>query len=422
MKQWVKNTSEIGISEDRKTVLEIIEAGFSAIDTEAVIKNLVTLKDSVLTIKDQEYNLNDYEHIYVIGFGKASCKAAFALEQVLGSSIKQGIAIGLEAVKCEYIETYGGNHPTPTVENVELSGKILELSKSITEKDLVLVIVSGGGSALLCWPMDECKQSQKLYAEFLTTGGDITELNTIRKHISLLKGGGLAKYLFPATVAGLIFCDVPGDYYDQIASGPTYKDKTTIEDAKKIIEKYNLSDYTLSETPKDDRYFEKVQNISLVCNLDALKAMSNKAESLGLKTKIISTEMYGTPEEIIKDFSNSAESGVVVLGAGEPKVVVNTNTGTGGRCQRVGITMLPQLTNGDVFAAIASDGLDNSDSAGIVEDNDTLKRMETKQLDHADFVKRFDSYTFYKTLGNELLETGPTQANVSDIMLYYRPK
>ena len=420
-KHWIKNQAEVATSEPRQTVVEIIEAGFDAINTEAVIRRSVTLTRNILSIKEQQFDLGKYNHVYVIGFGKASCKAAFALEQVLGSVIKQGIVIGLEPVKCEYIQTYGGNHPLPSVANVELSEKILELSKSITEKDLVIVIVSGGGSALLCWPMEECKQAQKLYKEFLRTGGDIIELNTIRKHISLLKGGGLAKYLYPAEVVGLVFCDVPGDHFEEIASGPTYKDATTIEDAKKIIEKYGLGEYTLSETPKDDRYFEKVTNIPLVSNDDVLQAMADKASVMGLKTKILSAQMYDPPERIVEQFTLAAESGEVLLGAGEARFIVTTNGGTGGRCLRIGMAMLPHLQNGDVFAAVASDGQDNSDVAGVVEDSDTIKRMNEQKLNYSAYMERFDSYTFYKALGHELLSTGPTEANVSDFMVYYRP-
>ncbi len=419
-KNWIKNRSALQTSPERQTVLDIVEAGYDAIDTKEIIKATVKLEGKTLKVKDQSFNLEGVEHIYVVGFGKASCLAASELDTILGSSIKEGVAIGLAPIACDYIQTYGGSHPLPTVANVEFSDKIVQLSKELTEKDLVIAVVSGGGSSLLCWPMDECKQANKLYDDFLKTGGNIKELNTVRKHISMLKGGGLAKVLYPATVVGLIFSDVPGDNFDFIASGPTYKDTTTIADAQAILDKYGLTGYTLNETPNDDVYFETVTNIPIVSNIEALDAMKVKVEELGLKAQIISSELYDAPEHIVKKFLKEIESGTVVLGGGEPKAVVPVSGGTGGRCQRLGIEMLPFLKETDVFAAIASDGLDNSTSAGVIEDWATLQKVQSENIDIKDYQDRWDSLGFYKKTGNELLETGPTQANVSDLMVMYR--
>lgn len=274
---------------------------------------------------------------------------------------------------------------------------------------------------MLCWPMSECKQSQQLYQEFLATDGSILELNTVRKHISQIKGGGLAKYLYPATVIGLIFSDVPGNHYELIASGPTYKDTSTIADAQKILDKYHLTNFTLSETPKEDIYFEKVTNIPLISNLNVLEAMAERAHKLGLQVKTLSSELYNTPESVAKQFQQAQEDGLIVLGAGEPNVVVTVPNGKGGRCQRLGMIMLPLLQDGDVFAAIASDGLDNGKYAGIIEDAQTLKSMKDADLEYTDYLQRFDSEGFYEKLGHEQLLTGPTEANVSDFFIYYRP-
>ncbi len=419
-KNWVKNKEQLSTSEERKIVLDIVEAGLDAIDTEKVIRASVILKDNELRIKNQTFSLENVQNIYIVGFGKPSCLAASVLDEILGNEIKGGVAIGLAPIACEYVQTYGGTHPHPSVQNVEVSEKILELSKKLTEKDLVIVIVSGGGSALLCWPMAECEQANRLYNDFLTTGGDIKELNTIRKHISLLKGGGLAKQLYPATVIGLIFSDVPGNNYDYIASGPTYKDSTTVADAQAILDKYNLTGYTLNETPTDDRYFEKVTNIPLVSNMEAEQAMSEKAKELGLKSKILSYELYDPPEQVAKKLIASVDAGTVVVAGGEPKSIVTKKDGKGGRCERLGIEMLPLLTEQDTFAAVASDGLDNGPAAGIIEDWSTAQKVTAQNIDISDFKDRWDSLGFYKETGNELLETGPTNENVSDLMILYR--
>ncbi|HEX3099733.1 MAG TPA: DUF4147 domain-containing protein [Patescibacteria group bacterium] len=417
---WIKNTARLATTPERQIVLDIIEAGYDAIDTKKIIQSQVSLNNQTLTIKGQNFDISGVKNIYVVGFGKPSCQAASVLDEILGDTIKQGVAIGLAPVACEYIQTYGGTHPRPSVQNVEVSEKIMELSKNLTEHDLVIVVVSGGGSALLCWPMRECEQANRLYEDFLGTGGDIKELNTVRKHISMLKGGGLAKELYPATVIGLIFSDVPGDNFDYIASGPTYKDVTTAADAQAILDKYHLTGYDLNETPDEDKYFEKVTNIPLVGNIEALDAMQTKAQDLGLKVKILSNELYDEPHQIAEKFLAAAEPGYVVLAGGEPKAIVTKKDGTGGRCARLGIEVLPLLEQSDVFAAIASDGLDNSEFAGVIEDFATAQKVAAGSINTADYKDRWDSLGFYAQTGNELLQTGPTQANVSDLMIMYR--
>lgn len=418
----ILNRDLLATSSYRETVLDIIEAGYEAIDTEAVINTKVKVQSNVLQIEGHNFNLTDYEHVYVVGFGKASCKAAYVLEQILGNAIKDGIVIGIKPTQCDIIQTFGGSHPMPSVQNVEVSEKIIDLSKKITEKDLVITVVSGGGSALLCWPMDECKQAQQLYEDFLGTGGNIRELNTIRKHISQLKGGGLAAELYPATVVSLIFSDIPGDHYELVASGPTYKDTSTIADAQAVIEKYSLKEYNLIETPKDDKFFERVTNIPIVSNINALDCMAKKVAELGLKSKIVSSELYGSLPEVTAELLQAVEPGVVVLGAGEPKLIVTTTGGSGGRNQMLAMEFLPKLEGADVFASIASDGRDNGEYAGVVEDKTTFERANSENINYEDYKKRFDSENFYLRLGSELLQTGYTDANVSDLMIYYRPE
>src|SRR3972149_4750962 len=234
MSRWIKNFDELATSKERKIALQIAEAGFEAISTRDVIANSIKLKNNILSVKDHKFDLGKFKKIKVIGFGKASCEAASALEDILGDKIKEGAVIGLQKVTCEYIETFAGSHPRPSTQNIEAGQKILAIAENSTENDLVIVIVSGGGSALLCVDQVECEQGQRLYDSFLKTGKTISVLNTVRKHISSLKGGGLAKVLYPAAVISLIFSDVPGDKFEDVASGPTYKDETTIAEAQKI--------------------------------------------------------------------------------------------------------------------------------------------------------------------------------------------
>jgi len=235
MNNYIKNYNDLATNKSRKAVLDIVEAGYDAIDTKAVIKNSMQLDGTILTICDTSYDLADYEKVYIVGAGKIACQAAIEIENILQKFISGGAVIGIKEKVCQTIATYAGTHPIPSKQNCAASEHIMEVSKKAGVNDLVIVIIGGGGSALLCSSIEEYKQDKKLYESFLSAGGTIEELNTVRKHLSKLKGGGLAKILHPATVVGLIFSDIPGDNYGAVASGPTYFDETVIADAQEVI-------------------------------------------------------------------------------------------------------------------------------------------------------------------------------------------
>jgi len=418
--RWIKNFEQLALTPQRELVLQIAEAGFDAIDTEKAIGDQVRLINHSLIVKNSIFDLEKFENIYVIGFGKASCKAAFALEKILGNKIRDGIAIGLKPLACEFVKTYEGTHPQPSEQNVRLANDIVNMAGKLKEKDLVITIVSGGGSALLCWPMEECKQAYNLYEKFLPSGGGITELNTVRKHISLLKGGGLAKILHPATVLGLIFSDVPGNDFSLIASGPTYKDNSTVADAQAIIEKYGLGEFRLTETPKEEKYFKKVTNIPLVSNLTALNAMKAYAEKAGITANIISSQVTQDAGIALDSLENGLQPNAAALAGGEIRLVVTKKGGKGGRNLYLGMAAIDRLGKNDIFAAIASDGMDNSDCAGVILDFSSRKKLEKQGLNLADYIQRYDGYSLFEKLGAELIFTGPTDANVSDLMIWFK--
>ena len=418
MSRWIKNYDKLATTTDRKIVLDLIEAAYSSIDTETVIRSQVRYDGHILAVKNQSFDLDKFKRVFVIGFGKASCKAAFVLDSILGSRIDDGVAIGLQPLKCEYIRSYHGSHPQPTAENVQHAQEIVDIANKLNENDLVITIVSGGGSSLLCYPMSECEASQKLYESFLKTGGNITELNTVRKHISHLKGGGLAKMLYPASVIGLIFSDLPGNGYDMIASGPTYKDASTIADAQQIVDKYNLGQFELVETPKEDQYFEKVVNIPLVSNITALETMKQSALELGIETKVLTAQMYDEPSEALDKLIEASKNHHLVLAGGEPSIKVTKSGGTGGRNAYVGLTMLKKIQDGMVFASVASDGLDNGPVAGSLVDYSDAKKADPAQIDA--HLADFDSLGAFEKFAIEPLLTGPTEANVSDLLILYK--
>jgi len=418
-KQWIKNFAQIATSGKREAALSVVNAAFNAIDTPQVMSSSLSLEGDLLRIKDRKIKLAQFQNIYVIGFGKAANQAAMALEKILESRLAGGIVLGTSAAACACLQTFQGTHPLPSAENFRASGKIVQLAKRMTANDLVLVVVSGGGSALLCWPQSECEQGRRLYQDFLRTGGTIVELNTVRKHLSALKGGGLAAMLHPATVAGLIFSDVPGNNGQAVASGPTYRDETTIEDARRVLSKYHLSGYELVETQKEARYFEKVCNIPLVSNQVALQAMMARARALQLNAVIISDSLYDSVAGVAGKFletARRANSAALFLAGGEPEAKIPARHGRGGRNQLLTLQAMKIISNDQVFISFGSDGRDNGDAAGAIADGETAAKTARLGLDIDAHLHGLDSQTFFERTG-DLIITGPTGANVYDLML-----
>lgn len=415
----IKNLDELASTASRKKALAIISAGLAAVATTNVLKRQIKLSGSTLTIKNHAVNLDDFKRIFLIGIGKAASEAALFLENILGDKITAGVVLDLKTERYDRLQSYVAHHPRPSSENIAASQKIVELASGISPSDLVIVIVSGGGSAMLCWPETECDDSIKLYDAFLKTGGNIRELNTVRKHISGLKGGGLAKLFYPARVLGLIFCDIAGNHYDEVASGPTYQDKTTLSDAENIIKKYRLPELKLNETPKEEKYFANITNIPLVSNETALKAMAEKAMELGLKPTVVSAAVANPVPATIAAFRETPLDYNAILGGGEISVAVKQSGGTGGRNLLLALEFAGSLKPGETFISLASDGLDNSDAAGAIVDGQTLTAAQKLGLDRRSYLEKMDPYDFFLKTG-DLIFSGPTGANVADLMLLLR--
>ena len=422
-KGYIKNFDELAITDNRKNALKIAEAGLDAINTGEVILSSVKLENGVLSVMGESFILSKFKKIKVIGFGKSSPDAALALEKILGPKISTGAVVGLNKVHCNYIEIFVGTHPVPSQANVPVGKKIYEILKDSSADDLVIILVSGGGSALLCYPENECEQGAKLYDSFLKSGKTISEINTVRKHLSPFKGGGLAKLAYPATIIGFIFSDVPGDNPAEVASGPTYKDESTVAIAQKIITENNLGDFNLIETPKENKYFDRVHNFVLVSNKTAVEAMIKKGKEFGFTTKVVSTELYDQTDEALKKIFSAREDNTVVLAAGEPSIKVKDKGGKGGRNLHMGLLVIKNrmLDKSSVFISLASDGMDNSDVAGVIVDENTVTKIKELGLDVNDYSNRFDSYTFFQKTGGTIM-TGPTGANVSDLMILLTKK
>lgn len=413
----IQNFKSLASTNARTDALEIVDVALSSIDAKQVIRDSVTMVDGYVSIMGQRFTLSDYRNIYIIGFGKASCRAAKVLEEILHGQIKDGAVIGVTEVTCSAIETYAGTHPLPSHINVTATKHIQEIAHKATKDDLVLVVISGGGSALLCSSDEECEQGKRLYEAFLHSGGMIEELNTVRKYISTLKGGGLAKILYPATVVSLIFSDVPGGDISSIASGPTFPPTSAVSDAEEIIKRYNLGSYLLTETKYDPVFFEKVHNILVSSNITALKAMEEAAAKRGYQATIVSATKYSTVTETKESLLTQPAANVVRCMGGETKITVPKGvTGIGGRNTHLCLSLLPELDEHQVFVSVASDGKDNCNAAGAIVDRGTLKRAQEKGLDYKQYHDNFDSFNFFDQTG-DLLHTELLESNVADLIM-----
>ena len=422
----IKNFTQLATNPGRHDALNILEAGYEAINTETVIKSKVKLKDNELFIKDKRFPLSQYENIYFIGVGKCALDAGRVIEDILKDYIKDGVVIDIKQGTLKKIRTYEGSHPWPSEKNISATKEIVELLKNTTEHDLIIMAISGGGSALMSLPHNSNPENLINITQSLTKkGADIYELNTVRKHLSEIKGGQLAKIAYPAETVSLLFSDVLGDDISVIASGPTVKDKTTIYDAEEVLKKYNLlnkeEESFFTTTPKEDKWFERVHNFLIVTNSDAIKAMQTEAEELGYEVVPGSNTVSGEARIVGENFAKTNLSpGQVKISGGETTVTIK-GSGEGGRNQETALGSLLYLPDKTVFVSASSDGRDNTDVAGAISDKELREKAEKLRLDPKQFISDNDSYNFFAQVGGQI-KTGSTGSNVSDlyILLTYK--
>ncbi len=414
----IKNFDDLATTSERRLALQIVEAGLAAVNTAAVIADNLSLENHILKIKADVFDLRNFKKIYVIGFGKAACDATLAINRILKDKITAGIAVDIKTASCENsnIKIYQGSHPKPSAENLAATKRILDIAKQATAGDLVICIVSGGGSALLCNSVEECNLSNLIFDQFLKSGGSINELNILRKHLPSLKGGRLAQIFQNSTMINLIFSDIPGGQIEDVASGPTFLDRSTLSDVKAIIDKYHLqqlANLPFTETPKNEKIFARLHNILLVSNHQALQAMSDRAIALNLKPKIISANLSVHSNQAAEIMTGGLETDEVRLSGGEVRIVSKNNSfGKGGRNTQTVLETVPLLNTGEVFVSIASDGIDNSDAAGAIADG----RTKTEGEDYRQHLEALNSYPYFEKL-NDLIFTGPTGSNVADLAI-----
>ena len=432
----------------RKDALQIFRAGLQAVDPVEAIHRHVTLKDHVLRIGDRRFNLKKYDRILVVGAGKAGAPMAKAIENLLGDHIADGIIVvkdghGLPLAKIKVCEA---SHPVPDERGVQGTEHVLSLVEKAGKRDLIICLISGGGSALLIAPVAEISLEDKQEAtkHLLECGATIHEFNTVRKHLSRVKGGRLAQIAYPATVASLILSDVVGDDLDVIASGPTVPDPSTFQDAEQILKGYDIwnqlapavrnhlakgSSGAIEDTPKSGHAaFKQCSQMLVGTNLQALKAAGQEAQRLGYRSLILSSKVEGEAREVARFYTAIAREVLssetplkppaCVLAGGETTVTL-TGEGLGGRNQEFALAAALSIGGLEEIVVLSggTDGTDGpTDAAGAIADGTTVARALENVLDPKDFLRRNDSYNFFQRLG-DLLMTGPTRTNVMDIYM-----
>ena len=348
------------------------------------------------------------------------------VEEHLGDRLTEGYVI--DVVEDEHFKKLHytkGTHPLPSKENFTFTAHAIEKLERATEKDLVIIVTCGGGSVLFEAPNTlSLERITEVNKALLQSGANITEMNAIRKHLSKVKGGGLAKILYPATVVNLIYSDVPGNDLSVIASGPLVKNTSSMKDVEKIMKKYSLdtkaklsmSDFV--ETPTDAKYFEKVSNVLMLSNLTALNAMEKKARELGYEVHVMTDRLQGDAEVLGEQLINETPFEHILLAGGESTVKV-TGKGVGGRNQALVLNALKHIEGDTVIASFGTDGWDFTEFAGAIADKDTLAKVKKTHLNVQEFIDDDNSTRFFESEHDGII-TGHLDSNVSDLYIVLR--
>ena len=432
----------------RRHALRIFRAALHAADPVRAVLNHVRVEKGTLIAGRRRYLLHRFERIFVIGAGKAGAPMAQAVGRLLGRRITGGL-VNVKyghAARLRHIEINECGHPVPDPRGVEGARRIAAIAQDAGAVDLVICLISGGGSALMPAPpagitLAEKQQTTRLLLE---CGASIHEINAVRKHISVLKGGQLARLCAPAAVLTLILSDVIGDDLDVIGSGPTAPDSARFADALGVLRKYSLADRVpaavrarleagiageIPDTPKHgDPLFARVENLIVGSNELAVEAAVAAARKLGYRTLVLSTLIEGETRYVARMHAAIAREVVrsarplrppaCIISGGETTVTIRGG-GLGGRNQEFALAAAIDVDGleGVLFLSGGTDGTDGpTDAAGAISDGATLARARALGMDAKDYLARNDSYRFFDRLG-DLVKTGPTRTNVMDVRL-----
>lgn len=436
------------ITEMRRHAEDIFQAGLAAVEPRAAIRRWCRREEDRLLIGERSYDLRRFDRVMVLGAGKAGAAMGQAMEDLLGDRLDDGLVV----VKYDHLAELNritlreAGHPVPDENGRQAADQLLKLAAAADEKTLVIFLISGGGSALLPLPAEglSLADKQATTRTLLACGATIHEINALRKHLSAVKGGQLARAAAPATLVSLVLSDVVGDDLDTIASGPCVPDPTTFADCLQIIEKYAIgeklpspvmnrlragADGQVPETPKPgDVVFEQTCNLIVGRNFDALHAACEKAESLGYGSLILSSMVEGEAREIagmhaaiareVLKTGKPLPAPACLLSGGECTVTIR-GEGLGGRNQEFALATVRSISGADsiVLLSAGTDGTDGpTDAAGAFADSTTADRAAKLGLDVLQALQENDSYHLFDSL-NDLYKTGPTHTNVMDLRI-----
>jgi glycerate-2-kinase len=426
---------------------QIFLAGVESVVPERLISGLICLNGDSLKISDLSFSLEAIDNIYIIGAGKASASMGVEVEKILAGRITEGQIVVKHGFSCKlkYIGITEAGHPVPDENGFRATRKILDLAESAGCNDLVICLLSGGGSSLLTDVPEECSLQDVIKTNnlLIDSGASISEINSVRKHLSAIKGGQLARAVYPATLVSLILSDVTGDNLDVIASGPTVPDPTTFFHAQNVLALHGLMDIAPDailniiiegvagrrpETPKPgDHVFDKTSNILVGSNKMALETAKTKALEFNINAVILDDQLQGDVMTVAEYLVDTAvkfkkDKGelkpLCLLFGGEPTVKVK-GKGVGGRNQHLALLCAVLLREhpGITILASGTDGNDGpTDAAGAVVDSDSVHAALSRGIHPEKFLDSFDSYHFFEKTGGHIF-TGPTMTNVMDIIV-----
>lgn len=411
----------------RKIALEILDEVLEKMNGYNIIKEKVRRKNDFVFIGGKKLDLFSYKRIFLIGFGKASAAMAKAMEEIV--EFDDSVIISTEDVNLKRAKLYKGTHPLPSEANLKATEKVIDIVKNADRDDLIFCLISGGGSSLLCKPRVSLESMAKITNELLKKGCSIEELNTVRKHLSYVKGGQLAK-LSKAKIISLIISDIIGNPVEFISSGPTAEDTTTFKDAYKILKKYKIKNKEaieiikkgmkgeIEETPKE---LKNVENIVIADIKEACEEAKRIAMEKKFYAKILTTNLKGEAKDVGKNLAIFAKAfpryKSILIAGGETTVKVKGN-GQGGRNQELVLAAMEELRNEPiVMLSCGTDGIDgNSPAAGAIIDGYSYGKARQLGLNPNEYLERNDSYSFFEKMRDAII-TGYTGTNVMDIQI-----
>jgi len=436
---------------EKAETVELFHAGLKAVDAYEITRRAINLNNGIITIaghhgKKESFNLSKFNRILIAGFGKAALPMACAVEQLLFDRITKGVIICPygSSGKTKLIEVSEAGHPVPDAMSIQGAQRIIEMAAGLAEDDLLILLVSGGGSALCTMPaagitIDDLRQMNEILLE---CGANINEINIVRKHLSQIKGGKLTRLAYPGTIVALLISDVVGDITHTIASGPAAPDPSTFSEALDILSKYELLKHTprsiidrlkagrrgeITETPKpSDPIFKKTRHIIIGSNVLALQAIAHHAAEKGYRPLILSSRISGDTRHAATIFASMikeirrkhAAMSACIISGGEMTTRAK-GSGSGGRNQDFCLSLTPLIKGmkGVQVLSAGTDGIDGkTEAAGAVIDGNTHERARAMGIDIERALADYDSHSFFRATG-DLIITGRTDTNVMDIQI-----